>query len=256
MKRFASLIIFVAVGISITSMAQNGLSASDLQAQTIAAKSMAAMTGGVVVNDVALSGNVTAIAGSDNQTGTATLLATQGNSSRVELNLGSGKRTDIQNGSGGSSLGTWSTNDGPSKAYAAQNTATDASWFFPALGSIADPNAVLTLVGQEQRGGSAVYHLRSYRTNTISFVQQLSQMDFYLDAVSLLPVACTFNVHPDNDMNVNIPVEIDYSGYQSSNGVQVPMHIQRYIQGSLTLDLTLTSVSINSGLPQTEFAIQ
>jgi hypothetical protein len=232
------------------------VSASNNQSQTIAAKAATALTGGVTVSDVTLAGNVTAIAGSDTQTGTATLMATATNCSRVDLSLGAGTRTDIQNGSSGIPLGAWNTNNGPLKAHAQHNDWIDASWFFPALTSLVDPSALLIFVGQESRGGTAVYHLRSYRANSASLAQQLSQMDFYLDTSSFLPIAVDFNVHPDDNVSNNIPVEIVYSGYQLSNGVLVPMHIQRYMQGSLMLDVNVTAVTLNSGLSQTEFAVQ
>jgi hypothetical protein len=51
-------------------------------------------------------------------------------------------------------------------------------------------------------------------------------------------------------------VEVDFSNYQATNGTQVPRHIQQYVQGTLTLDLVLTGVSLNSGLPDSDFNIQ
>jgi hypothetical protein len=144
------------------------------------------------------------------------------------------------------------------------NCWTDASWFFPVLSSLAasDPSVVLSYVGLESRAGLSVHHLRSYRyvpaksAKTTALTLQLSTTDYYLDASTLLPVAAVFNIHPDDDASVNIPVEILYSQYQLMNGLQVPLHIQRYLQGELAVDLLVSSAMVNSGLPDSEFNIQ
>ena len=80
-------------------------------------------------------------------------------------------------------------------------------------------------------------------------------MDFYLDASTLLPVAIAFNAHPDNNALANLPIEVDFSNYQSINGVAVPMHIQRHQQGNLQVDLVVTGATFNTGLPLSIFNI-
>jgi hypothetical protein len=140
------------------------------------------------VSDVTLAGNVTATAGPDTRTGTATPMTNATNCSRVELNLGAGTGTDIQNDSSGTLLGAWNTKNGPLKAHTRHNDWIDASWFFPALTSLVDPKALLVFVGQVNRGGAALYHLCSYGPNSARFGQQLSQKHFYLDPSSFLPI--------------------------------------------------------------------
>jgi hypothetical protein len=85
--------------------------------------------------------------------------------------------------------------------------------------------------------------------------QQLSTMDFYLDANTLLPVAVTFNAHPDNGASTNLLVEVDFSNYQTVSGVVVPMHIQKYQQGNLMVDVVVTGASFNTGLLLSIFTI-
>ena len=125
-----------------------------------------------------------------------------------------------------------------------------------------DPTVVLTYVGLETRNGESVQHIQSYRyvysttTGATAFTQQMSTTDYYLDASSFLPSAIVFNAHPDSDASTNIPVEIDFSNYQSVNGVKVSFHIKRFWQGALLLDLTVASAVFNSGLSDTLFAIQ
>jgi hypothetical protein len=199
---------------------------------------------------------------SGSDTGTATLMALGTGESRMELGLGSGTRSEIRDAQTGTQLGKWINPDNTSGAYTSHNCWTDAVWFFPALGSLATgPNVVLSYVGQETRNGAAVQHIQSYiyQPNWPSGVtpspQQLSTVDFYLDASSLLPVAVTFNAHPDNDASTNLGVEVDFTDYQSVSGVMVPMHIQRFQQGSLMVDLVLSTASFNTGLSLSNFSI-
>ena len=87
-------------------------------------------------------------------------------------------------------------------------------------------------------------------------VQALSAADVYLDAASYLPAALDFNVHPDANAGLNLPMEIQFSGYKLANGIRTPSRIQKLLQGSLLLDLSITSITINSGLSDTVFAVQ
>jgi len=237
---------------------------SDPQALSLATQSMATLTGGTSITDATLNGNVSWIAGSDTQTGTGTFLAKGVSESRYDLILNGGNQSDIRNASNGSPAGAWVGSDGVSHSYASQNCWTDSAWFFPALSALsnADLSVVLTYVGPETRLGVSVQHLQAYRfvpaksSATTALLQQESTTDFYLNAVSLLPVATTFKVHPDDDSSVNLAVEVDYSSYQASNGAQLPMRVQRYLQGELILDLSVTAVSLNSGIPDSDFTIQ
>jgi len=180
----------------------------------------------------------------------------------MDLALGSGTRSEIRDAQTGTQLGKWVNPDSTSGQYASQNCWTDAGWFFPALGSLAaGPNVVLSYIGQETRNGAAVQHIQSYiyQANWPAGVtpspQQLSAMDFYLDATTLLPVAVTFNAHPDNDAGTNLGFEVDFADYQAVSGVMVPMHIQRYQQGSLMVDLVVSNASFNTGLSLSSFSI-
>jgi hypothetical protein len=70
MARFAVLVSLLTL-LAVTLLAQT-TPVSDPQALSLAAKSVAAMSGGNAVSDVTLAGSVTWIAGSDTETGTAT----------------------------------------------------------------------------------------------------------------------------------------------------------------------------------------
>jgi hypothetical protein len=237
-----------------------GQPASDPQALAYAAQSIAAMTGGNAISDVTLTGSVTWNAGADS--GTATLQALGTGESRMGLGLADGTRTEIRDAQTGTALGQWINPDNTSGLYASQNCWTDAVWFFPPLGSLAvGRNVVLSYLGQETRNGSTVQHVQSYvydpnwPVGVTPSDQQLSTMDFYLDASSLLPTAILFNSHPDGDATTNIPIEIDFSNYRSIGGINVPARIQRFLQGTLLVDISITSAAFNTGLQLSSFTV-
>ncbi len=242
---------------------QGGPPQSDPQAVTLAQQAIAALTNGNAVSDVTLTGNVTWSGGSSPETGTVTLLALGTGESRMNLSLPSGTRSEIRDASTGVPQGEWIAQDGSSGLFAYQNCATDAVWFFSALSSLsAGTNVVLLYIGQETWNGAAVQHVQSYiyqppsgNPQTGPTYQQLSTMDFYLDASSFLPVAIVFNAHPDNDASTNLLIEADLSNYQDFNGFLVPAHIQRFLQGNPLVDMTISGASFNTGLPLSEFAI-
>ena len=236
-----------------------GQPASDPQAVTYAAQSIAAMTGSTTISDVTLTGTVTWNAGAD--TGTATLRALGVGESRMDLALTSGTRTEIRDAQIGVPLGQWFAPNNASGYFASQNCSTDAVWFFPVLGSLAaGPNVVLSYIGATTWNEESVQHIQSYvyQSNPAGLSpspQQLSTIDFYLDATTLLPAAVTFNAHPDNNANSNLLIEVDFSNYQTVSGVVVPMHIQKYQQGSLMVDVLVTGASFNTGLSLSIFTI-
>jgi len=120
---------------------------------------------------------------------------------------------------------------------------------------------VITYVGPETRDGQSVIHVAASRQfpelsgETAALMQHLTQTDIYLDATSLLPSAIAFNTHADNNANLDIPVELRFSGYQAVSGAQIPFRVQKFINNSLALDLQFTSAALNSGVPVSAFSV-
>ena len=237
--------------------------ASDPVAITLAQESIAALTGGATVTDVTVNANITSTLGSDNETGTGTLRAKGTTESRTDLNLSAGTLSEVRNILNGGPAGAWSHNGSAATAMAQHNAWIDAGWFFPPLSSLsqsANPQFIFRYIGQEQHDGLTVQHIRSYQLApsvlSNSSIPGLSTMDFYLDPNSFLPLAIDFNLHADTNMGVNVPVEIRFANYQAVNGIQVPFHLQRLLNGSLVLDVMVTSVVLNTGLPDSLFTLQ
>lgn len=250
----------------------SGAAVNNPQAVAFAAGALAALTGSVQVNDVTLTGTATRTAGSDVETGNITLMALGTSYSSTSLATSDATFSEIRNlDANNNRQGFWSSPGGTYQTMANHNCLTDAVWFFPVmtvLSQISNPNVTATYVGQETRNNESVQHLRfttqlpsvasgvSLSANASAFVTSLTEEDVYLDSNSLLPVAILFNAHPDNNAATNILVEVDYSDYQTSGGVQVPFRIQELLNNSLFLDVTIQSVSLNSGLSAANFSAQ
>lgn len=267
---------------------------SDPQAVALIQRALTALVGRVTISDVTLTGSARRIAGSDDETGTATLTATGAGDSKLKLNLPSGARIEIRNHSAvplpdsfpkGVNLPTSVTEaaqpagaamgpDGEMHGIASHNLMTDPAWFFPplTLANVASPIYVVSYIGQETLNGAPVVHVSASRPLAISsstppppgppgtsfaaFMQELSQMDIYLDPTTLLPVALAFNTHPDANALVDLLVQIQFSNYQNTSTIEVPLHVQKFLNNSLVLDLQFDNVTLNSGLSASTYQMQ
>jgi hypothetical protein len=181
----------------------------------------------------------------------------------MDLSLSDGTRSEIRTSPNGAPQGQWLAPSGSYNNMAMHNCLTDAAWFFPALtvlSQTSNPNLSITYVGLETKNGISVQHLHfafisaAQAAGPAHPLATLGATDVYLDATSLLPVVFAFNAHADNNALINIPVEVDFSNYQAVNGVQVPFRVQKFLNGSLFLDMTIQSAIVNSGLTDSAFA--
>jgi hypothetical protein len=223
------------------------------------------MTSGRVVNDVRLSGTVTRTIGMKSESGTIELRAVGATESRIDFGLNSGVLSEIRTSASGEPQGFWSSAAQTNQAMAAHNCFTDPAWFFPPLtlvSQLSKPGVVAGYVGLEDLSDEAVYHFilqQSFpqladRENQI--VGPWTVEHFYVDSKTFLPVAITFDTHPDENANINIPIRIEFSNYEVVNGFSVPQRIVKYVNGVELLDITINSASVNSGISGTSLLTQ
>jgi len=262
MRSFLFTRLFVLILLAAISGFAQQTASTDPQAAAAVQKALAALSSATTLTDATLSGTARRIAGSDDETGTAILKITAAGSCRLDLTLPSGARSEVRTASSSGPAGKWSGPDGAAHSTAYHNLSTDAGWF-PAftLTGLSASNGLVKFIGQETRNGVAVLHLSAAQRSTLSdanaasFVQHLSQTEVFLDASSYLPVAVTFNTHPDSNALLDIPVEMRFSDYRAVNGAQIPFHVQKFLNNSLILDLQFQNVSVNSGLSAGDFVI-
>lgn len=236
---------------------------SSPQAAVLLRQSLAGLTGGRPLTDVTLSGTVRRIAGSDDESGTAVLKALAGTGTRLDLTLPGGPRTEIHNSSAAPTIGYWSGPDGVSHPVSHHNLLTDPSWApaFTIARLLTAQNAIVTYIGTETRNSQSVIHLSASQQfpalsgEIARLMQHLAQTDVYLDAATSLPAAIAFNIHPDDNASLDIPVELRFSDYRSVDGAQIPFHIERFINNSLALDLQFQNATLNSGITASSFSL-
>jgi hypothetical protein len=235
---------------------------SDVQAITIATQSYAAL-GGALATDATLNGTVTWIVGSDDKTGTATFYVKGTSESRADLTFGGNTQSETRTLSNGFPSGQWKTATGTISAASQSNCWVDAAWFFPALSSLAqtaNTNFIFSYVGREQHNGLTVLHLEVKQLvpgDTAGLnVSRFSVMDVYIDPTSFLPTSIAYNLHADLDSATNVPAEIRFADYRLVNGVEVPFHVQKLLNGSLLMDVVLTNAKTNTGLTDAQFILQ
>jgi hypothetical protein len=280
MRLYRHAVLALAVCLSFSGVvAGQQSSAPGAQAISTLLGSLKALVGQSVISDVTITATAHRIAGSDDEIGTATLTAMSAGESKLSMNLTSGTFIETRTPVGGpppgappetiAPAGMWLGPDGVTHSIATQNIVTDPTWFLPAftIGRLtSSTNYVPFYVGPETHNGQQVAHVsvsQQFWLNVSgqapiqasALFQHLSQMDLYLDPTTLLPVELDFEVHPDNNALADIPVQITFSNYGAVNGVQVPFHVRRYLNGSLALDLEFTSVAFNSGLTAASFAV-
>jgi hypothetical protein len=263
LKRPALLFCLFAIAISADSQQTSTVATQNPIAVTLATKSVAALSGSVQISDITLTGTATRTAGSDVENGTFTLKALGSLESRLDLVLSGSTRSEVLSTSTATSPGFWTLNNGTPNPVAYHNTLAGVVWFFPtfsALAQTSNPYCSVSYVGLETRQGTAVQHLYiafQNPTASASENQQLAQLsgtDVYLDSSSNLPLALVFSTHPDNNALFNISAEVDFSNYEATKGVLIPFHIQKFLNGTLLLDLEVQTATLNSGLTDSSFS--
>lgn len=230
---------------------------SGASASTLISQLSKAFSGGNVVHQVQLSGNATWQVGNLNDTGSATISAASTGSSRLQLSLSSsGVRTETQSGQGTDLICTWAGNDGAAVSVDPGNCWRPFLWFLPSLSL--QPSLLSSYLGAVDLGTSAVgFGVSPYRhlqgslvlpnmaTSLTSEIMQRSNADLGVDPTSYLPAVLAYTIWPDNGAAIPIAIEIHYANYQAINGVQIPFTIQRYVNGSLQLEIDVSSAQVN-----------
>ena len=257
--RVASVLLLFLVGSYSNLAVAARVPAGDPKAVALASQSIAALIGKIAVSDVTLTGTVE---WNGKDTGSGVLKALGTEESRIDLTLSDGTGSEVRDVQTGFPRGQSTSPDRAAKASSSQNCQTDAVWFFPALTSLGGKDSrLLKYIGQETRNDVTVEHIRSYAfdgklpAENVARLEAVTAVDFYLDSATLLPVALSFSIHPDDDASTDLLTEVEFSNYQQINGVLVPTRIRRYVQGDLSLDVTVSNVILNAGLDNTIFAV-
>lgn len=226
-----------------------------INASTILSQIANAFSPGKPVNNVQLTGSANWYAGSLEDSGTVTLTATPTGAATMQLSLAKkGLWTESQSDFGLGMTCQWVGNDSTVHQGDAMNCLRPVLWFLPSI--TLQPTSMPSSIGVADLGtgtvGSGTYrHLQSQAvittmpTAVLSRSVEASTTDIGIDPNSLLPTVLSYQVHPDNGAQVNIPVEVHFSDYQRVNGAEIPFLIQRYVNGSLQLEIHVNSAQVS-----------
>jgi hypothetical protein len=202
------------------------------------------------INSISFSGTAHAIAGSLNETGSFT--ASVQADGRFDFHLDAGGLSQSEKAGAFEEVATcsWAGPDGIEHAAAEHNCWRSLNWLLPAF-SLLSHQATLKADLRSDSGtvsGQTLVLSRSLAARSAStqaMLIRLSTVKLSTDPNTSLPASVTFNLHPDDDANRDIPVLVRYSDYRRVSGVSMPYRIQKYINGGLSLDLQVDTAQIN-----------
>lgn len=243
----------------------------EASASGLLARALNAVSGRTPIQDTVQSAKVRRIGGSTDESGEAELKAMASGEARIDLSFPSGPLSEVYARGERGSVGEWSGADGKLHAMAPHNLLVDPAWFCPALvlGKAAAEGKIVTVAERTNSGGRPLDHLRvaspppSAASQTaprlpskiVDALRKAAQFELYLDSATFLPAEMDFQIHPDNNIGQDIPVRIRYSDYRVINGVQVPFHVRKFLNGTLYLDLQFDAASFNTGLAANSFVV-
>lgn len=217
------------------------------------ATAQSAFEGKLTVSAVTLTGNADFAAGSTKESGSITLTARADGSSILEFSAGSASRTETQDTFANGQTCSWSNSDGIVHQYAGHNCMIPVAWYLPEPGlfSAQQPaNAAFTAVAGGPSSASALrwsfIPSSGMSADQAALMEHIGSYDLQFDGAIGLPAELLYSVHPDSNAGQDIPVKVLFSDYRTVNGVTVPYRIQRYSNGVLSFDITISSATISN----------
>lgn len=251
--RPARLLPCLVLFLPLSSKAPAQTSIPTVDATSTVARASQAFSAGKPVTSVEMTGRAEWTAGSTKDSGPVKLTANVNGENRAEFDLSEGTRVESQSALTEDRICTWSGKDGVPHNAASSNCWIATVWFLPhlALQSAMQPS----LLAMSSSDGSHIRHQvvvaadaasQSKETGDVpALIQRWSKTDLILDSATSLPASLKYIIHPDASSSVDIQVEVRYSNYQNVSGVEIPMHIERYVNGSLQLSIDINSAVIS-----------
>ncbi len=215
----------------------------------------AAASGGKIFNYVNLNANAQWIAGSLQESGTAQLEANTDGTTKIVLNLNSASRTETNGGIGLARTCEWSDKTGTTHIMSGLNCIAAIPWFAPIFivqGVIQHLDRFNISDDGEVTKDGATFHQASFTStfkgtsdDVTKLINRTTQIRIFYNPQTLLPSSIEYAIHPDGDDSRSIGVRIVYSNYQSTSGLMLPFHIEKYVNRSLQLSLDITNAVIN-----------
>lgn len=223
---------------------------SDKPAQVLpaAAQGIAAFAS-APVHQVQLNGTASAYVGSLQPSGTFSATLDSTGHTKLQLVIGELSRIETTEAFGNTRKCKWAGQDGVEHDVAHHNCQIAVNWLVPDLDLQARITALTEAVVAKNEQGVAFQELALTQppgdlSAPAALISRLSSVKVSLDPITFLPASLKFNIHPDNDAGLNIPIIVHYSDYRQINGVSLPFRIQKYLNNGLVLDLQVENAEV------------
>jgi len=189
------------------------------------------------------------------------IIKTRGTSQlRSELTTSKGLRVTVIS----SGAGAIKQPDGTIKRLAPENVAGYRNQYLPALSSLFEfgfASAPIGNLGPANVDGATadVISIGTSSKPTLgssSTATQASQILFYIDRATQFVTRMQRLHYSENVSDETQTMEIRFSDYRAIQGVSIPFHQQTYIDGSMLMDLQLSSVDLSASTADSDFFLQ
>jgi hypothetical protein len=236
----ATILLAPACPAQIASSTSSSSNASVVASQAVAPFSQA------LVASVHLTGTAHAIAGSTDETGTFTFDVQRAGESNLQIQAGALTQDETSSAFEAAPACTWSGKDGVKHAAAEHNCLLSVNWILPAMG-VESRGTKLSITPADNPVDSSPaisvsVAVKGTKKGVLRYAKLTTAL-MALDATSL-PRWLSYNIHPDDDENTDIPILVRYSDYRQVSGATIPFHIQKYINNGLALDLQVENATV------------
>jgi len=151
--------------------------------------------------------------------------------------------------------------DGRTRHIFFQNAVNFGSLTFPYVAiaaSLSDTSTSVSYIGVNVQNGQKTYDIRMQQNfstdrDPTGILSKLTKRDFFIDATTFQVVSISDMVHPEKITTIDIPHEMQFSDYQTVNGVVVPFSISELADGQHTYTIQLSQITFNTGLQDSDF---
>jgi len=195
------------------------------------------------IADVRIQGTLVSRQGEDTN-GSFSFEATNAGRSRLVINTGKQTRTEIASGPNEPPNCTFSVGYDEPTPMPLHNCMGYANWFLPLLTlSVSQPNLVITATPDTialKRSTQSTKEALKDLISSLSFAQIETDNNRF-------PSRLRYSIHPDDDYQTTVPVEILYSDYRDVDGVKIPFSVERRLNGTTIAEFRVQSVQFNTG---------
>jgi hypothetical protein len=228
----------------------------DAQATALLQGSITAM-GQTIPSDSVATGTVTILAGSDTEQGTIRILTRGASQTSVQMQTSTWNTSVIFSNGEANSI-----NGSANVSLPLETVASSQSVYFPQqfLGTVLNnPDESIQYVGLETVNGASAQHVlvwNTYNSNpSMQFLSSFTATDIWLDSTSGLPRRIQYIHRDGGGAAPKILRTVDYSNYQTVQGINFPMTITESVNGTVWATSTIQSVNFNTGLSETNFPV-